>query len=100
MHLKAKAVKSPAARPARSVCAGFFLRNRWPSEPDNTVRRAIQKSARTARQPDIAMLVPPHGAPLAGPAIGQVPDRVELLPCGTVPFDGWNHQPPTARISA
>lgn len=46
------------------------------------------------------MLVPPHGAPLAGPAIGQVPDRVELLPCGTVPFDDWNHQPPTARISA
>jgi flavorubredoxin len=31
---------------------------------------------------DIAMIVPQHGAPLVGPAIGQLLDWLEQLPCG------------------
>jgi len=51
-----------------------------------------------ARQLDIHMLVPQHGAPLTGPAIGQFFDWAESLMCGIDLFDDRHYQLPTAVI--
>ena len=37
---------------------------------------------RMARKLDVAMIVPQHGAPLAGAAVGQFIDWVQTLECG------------------
>ena len=52
-----------------------------------------------ARQLDISMLVPQHGAPLKGAAIGQFFDWAESLKCGIDLFDERNYQVPTGQIS-
>jgi flavorubredoxin len=52
-----------------------------------------------ARQLDIRMLVPQHGSPLAGPAIGQFFDWAESLMCGIDLFDDRHYQLPTAAIA-
>ena len=100
MHFKAEAVKpgSPA-RKGRSV--RVFLRNRLASER-RKMRCSVlfKKEPRMARQLDIAMLVPQHGAPLTGPAIGQFFDWVESLQCGVDRVDDRNYPRPTAQITA
>lgn len=53
-----------------------------------------------ARQLDISMLVPQHGAPLAGPAIPAFFDWIETLQCGVDLFDDRMYQLPRARIDA
>ena len=50
-------------------------------------------------QLDISMLVPQHGAPLTGPAIGQFFDSAESLQCGIDLFDERNYQLPQKTIS-
>lgn len=56
--------------------------------------------AHMARQLDISMLVPQHGAPIAGKtAIAEFFDWVESLACGIDLFDQSNYQLPTATIS-
>ncbi|WP_457279154.1 oxygen-binding di-iron domain-containing protein [Polaromonas sp. P5_D5] len=52
-----------------------------------------------ARRLDISMLVPQHGAPLKGPAIGQFFDWAESLKCGIDLFDERNYQVPTGQIN-
>ena len=51
-----------------------------------------------ARRLEISMLVPQHGAPLAGPAIGQFFDWIERLNCGIDLMDARNYQLPHERI--
>ncbi len=54
---------------------------------------------RMARQLDIRMLVPQHGAPLTGGlAIGQFFDWAESLMCGIDLFDDKHYQAPIAAI--
>lgn len=55
--------------------------------------------AQMARQLDIAMLVPQHGAPIQGKAIGQFFDWIENLMCGIDLFDDRAYQLPTASIA-
>lgn len=62
--------------------------------------KVLRLWARMARQLDISMLVPQHGAPLTGPAIGQFLDWVESLQCGVDLFDDRHYQLPTGQISA
>ncbi|MFO1245442.1 MAG: MBL fold metallo-hydrolase [Ramlibacter sp.] len=55
--------------------------------------------ARMARQLDISMLVPQHGAPIKGPkAINDFFDWIETLMCGVDLFDDRAYQLPTAQI--
>jgi len=51
-----------------------------------------------ARKLDISMIVPQHGAPLAGPAIPAFFDWIENLQCGIDLFDDRNYQLPKALI--
>jgi flavorubredoxin len=51
-----------------------------------------------ARKLDIAMLVPQHGAPIAGPAIAEFLDWVDSLQCGIDLFDDRHYQVPAARL--
>ena len=60
--------------------------------------KVLRLWARMARQLDIAMLVPQHGAPLEGPAIGQFFDWIEGLSCGVDLFDDRAYQLPSALI--
>ncbi|MCJ0764978.1 MBL fold metallo-hydrolase [Variovorax terrae] len=53
---------------------------------------------RMARQLDISMIVPQHGAPLQGAAIGEFMDWIENLMCGVDLFDDRSYQLPTAVI--
>ncbi|MBH2044496.1 MAG: MBL fold metallo-hydrolase, partial [Comamonadaceae bacterium] len=54
---------------------------------------------RMARQLDIAMLVPQHGAPIMGKkAINDFLDWIENLMCGIDLFDDRAYQIPTAHI--
>lgn len=54
---------------------------------------------RMARQLDIAMIVPQHGAPIMGqPAISAFFDWIEHLQCGIDLFDDRAYQIPTAHI--
>ena len=50
------------------------------------------------RKLDIAMIVPQHGAPLKGAAIGQLLDWLEGLQCGIDLMGQTHYQPPTAVI--
>lgn len=55
--------------------------------------------ARMARQLDISMLVPQHGAPIQGrQAINDFFDWIENLMCGVDLFDDRSYQLPVARI--
>jgi flavorubredoxin len=53
---------------------------------------------RMARQLPIAMIVPQHGAPLEGKAIGDFFDWIENLMCGVDLLDDRGYQLPTAGI--
>lgn len=54
---------------------------------------------RMARQLDISMLVPQHGAPIVGPvAIAQFFEWIESLSCGIDLFDDRAYQLPTLKI--
>lgn len=54
-----------------------------------------------ARQLDISMLVPQHGAPIEGKkAIADFLDWIESLSCGIDLFDDRNYQLPTSYIDA
>lgn len=54
---------------------------------------------RMARQLDVRMLVPQHGAPITGKqAIADFYDWIESLSCGIDLFDDRNYQLPTGRI--
>jgi flavorubredoxin len=61
--------------------------------------KVLRLWARMARQLDISMLVPQHGAPLAGAAIPQFFDWVESLQCGIDLFGERDYQLPTAAIN-
>jgi flavorubredoxin len=50
------------------------------------------------RKLDIAMIVPQHGAPLRGAAIGQLLDWLEGLSCGIDLMSTANYQVPTRRF--
>jgi flavorubredoxin len=60
--------------------------------------KVLRLWARMARQLDISMLVPQHGAPIVGPAIGEFFDWVETLMCGIDLFDDRAYQLPTLTI--
>lgn len=60
--------------------------------------KVLRLWAAMARRLEISMLVPQHGAPLAGPAIGQFFDWIERLACGVDLFDTRNYQLPHERI--
>lgn len=63
--------------------------------------KVLRLWARMARQLDVRMLVPQHGAPIEGrQAIGQFFDWVESLSCGIDLFDERAYQLPAARIDA
>lgn len=61
--------------------------------------KVLRLWTRMARQLDISMLVPQHGAPLTGSAIGQFFDWAESLQCGIDLFDERNYQLPHKAIS-
>ena len=61
--------------------------------------KVLRLWARMARQLDIAMLVPQHGAPIAGArAIAEFFDWAESLMCGVDLFDDRHYQLPTAQV--
>ena len=60
--------------------------------------KVLRLWAAMARRLDISMLVPQHGAPLAGPAIPAFFDWIENLACGVDLFDDRNYQLPRALI--
>ena len=61
--------------------------------------KVLRLWARMARQLDIRMLVPQHGAPIEGPrAVADFFDWVESLMCGVDLFDDRNYQVPTSRV--
>lgn len=61
-------------------------------------RKILRLWVRMARQLDIAMLVPQHGAPLAGAAIADFFDWIEDLQCGIDLMEQAAYQVPTALI--
>ncbi|WP_343592070.1 MBL fold metallo-hydrolase [Paracidovorax wautersii] len=61
-------------------------------------RTILRLWVRMARQLDIAMLVPQHGAPLAGQAIADFFDWIEDLQCGIDLMEQAAYQVPTALI--
>ena len=61
--------------------------------------KVLRLWARMARQLDISMLVPQHGAPIAGArAIAEFFDWAESLMCGVDLFDDRHYQLPTAQV--
>jgi flavorubredoxin len=52
-----------------------------------------------ARQLDIALIVPQHGAPIQGPAIGQLFDWLDQLLCGIDLMDHHHYALPRAPIA-
>jgi len=86
-----------AREPVRSLAShiekmeGFHRRYM----PANKVLRLW---AKMARQLDVSMLVPQHGAPIAGPAVYEFFDWIENLECGAALIDEKIYQLPTARI--
>lgn len=62
--------------------------------------KILRMWVRMARQLDISMLVPQHGAPMKGAAIAQFMDWIETLSCGIDLFDDRVYQIPTATISS
>ena len=62
--------------------------------------KVLRLWVRMARQLDISMLVPQHGAPIQGKqAITDFFDWAENLACGIDLFDESHYQLPTAQIS-
>ena len=62
--------------------------------------KVLRLWVRMARQLDISMLVPQHGAPIQGKqAIADFFDWAENLACGIDLFDEGHYQLPTAQIS-
>ena len=59
--------------------------------------KVLRLWANMARKLDISMLVPQHGAPITGPAIGEFFDWVENLFCGVDLFDERSYQIPTSK---
>lgn len=53
---------------------------------------------RMFRELDVAMIVPQHGAPLRGAAIGQLLDWLEGLSCGIDLMSTTHYQVPTRRL--
>ena len=53
---------------------------------------------RMVRELDVAMIVPQHGAPLRGAAIGQLLDWLEGLSCGIDLMSTTHYQVPTRRL--
>jgi len=51
-----------------------------------------------ARQLDIAMIVPQHGSPLKGAAVGQLIDWLDGLACGVDLMGPEHYQLPTKTI--
>jgi flavorubredoxin len=63
--------------------------------------KILRMWVRMARQLDIAMLVPQHGAPIQGrKAISDFMDWIETLACGVDLFDDRAYQLPSAQIDA
>ena len=62
--------------------------------------KVLRLWVKMARQLDISMLVPQHGAPLAGKAIQEFFDWAENLACGVDLFDQSNYQLPTAKLQS
>jgi flavorubredoxin len=60
--------------------------------------KVLRLWVRMARELDIRMLVPQHGAPIAGRAIGQFFDWAESLMCGVDLFDDRAYRLPTATL--
>lgn len=60
--------------------------------------KVLRLWVRMARQLDISMLVPQHGAPITGAAIGEFFDWIDALMCGVDLMDDRAYQLPTARI--
>jgi flavorubredoxin len=60
--------------------------------------KVLRLWAAMARTLDISLLVPQHGAPLAGPAIPAFFDWIENLACGIDLFDERNYQLPKSLI--
>ena len=61
--------------------------------------KVLRLWTRMARQLDVAMLVPQHGAPIVGAqAIGDFYDWLDGLACGVDLFDERDYQMPSARI--
>ena len=52
-----------------------------------------------ARQLDISLIVPQHGAPIMGPAIAQFFDWLDHLMCGVDLMDNQNYTLPQQAIS-
>jgi flavorubredoxin len=50
--------------------------------------------ARMVRTLPVRMIVPQHGAPMAGPAVKEFIDWIETLQCGVDLFDERNYQVP------
>ena len=61
--------------------------------------KVLRLWVKMARQLDISMLVPQHGAPLSGAAIGEFFDWAESLMCGIDLFDERHYQVSTEQIS-
>ena len=53
---------------------------------------------RMARQLDIAMIVPQHGAPIMGGAVEEFLSWIEYLACGIDLMDERAYQVPSAHI--
>ena len=61
--------------------------------------KVLRLWARMARQLDIQMIVPQHGAPIEGPrAVAEFIDWAESLPCGVDLFDERHYQLPSSRL--
>ena len=89
---------SAAARPVRDLAShlpameGFHRRYM-------VSNKILRLWVRMARQLDVRMLVPQHGAPIEGrKAIGEFLDWIENLMCGVDLFDDRAYQLPTAAI--
>lgn len=62
--------------------------------------KILRMWVRMARQLEIRMLVPQHGAPMKGAAIAQFMDWIETLPCGIDLFDDRVYQLPSSLIAS
>ena len=60
--------------------------------------KTLRLWVRMVRELDIAMIVPQHGAPLQGAAIGQLLDWLESLSCGIDLMGPAHYQLPKSRL--
>jgi flavorubredoxin len=61
--------------------------------------RPLRLWSKMARKLNVSMLVPQHGAPIAGPAVAEFYDWVDNLRCGVDLLEDRNYQLPTARLA-